>query len=235
MSDEIDTRITPSLHPLNVREIDGYSDETSGILSSTESAFAEAYRQIGKAHDAGEAARADPTLTEAAALVKAQDYADRVLTDVARRFDAAAANLKTIAASIEKELSAPVESRASNSLSAEIRAYVAALPEGERISFVRKAITDDDTRTASAVLGGPAYLSGLNPDMQAVLTRMFHEHHEPLKAKRLKTATLGLDLIGERSGLVFRELEKAVGADPRKVAKFRSAAAKTAKAFAPEA
>ncbi|MBK9009423.1 hypothetical protein [Novosphingobium sp.] len=131
-------------------------------------------------------------------------------------------------------MAAPVESKASNSLSAEIRAYVAALPEGERLSFVRKAISDNDMRTASAVLGGPAYLSGMTADMQSILTRMFHEHHQPLQAKRLKAAKAGLDLIGERAGLVFLQIQKAVGADPQKVARFRAAAANTAKAFAPE-
>lgn len=234
MSDNIDTRITPSLHPINVRELDGYDDETAGILSMTEGAFANAYEQLGKVFDASEAARSDPTLTEAAAVVKAADYGDRVLTGIAQRFDGAAANLKTIIDGIERELSAPVESRASNSLSAEIRSYCKSLPEGERMSFVRKAITDNDARTATAILGAPAYLSGIDAGMQGILTRMFHEHHEPLKAKRLKAAKAGLDLIGERSGLVFSVLSKAIGSDPKKVAKFRSAAAKTAKAFAPE-
>ena len=101
------------------------------------------------------------------------------------------------------------------------------------MSFVTKAIIDNDTRSASAVLGGPAYLSGITTEMQSILTRMYHEHHQPLQAKRLKVAKGALSLIGERSGLIFVNLEKAVGADPRKIAKFRNAAAKTAKAFAP--
>lgn len=234
MSESIDTRITPALHPINVRELDGYSDETAGILAMTESAFAHTYEQLKKVFDASEAVRAVPTLTEAAAAIKAQDYADKAFTGMAQRFDAAAANLKTIVASIETDLTAPVESKASSTLSAEIRSYVAKLPDGERMSFVRKAITDGDARTATAILGAPSYLSGLTPDMQAVLTRMFHEHHEPIKSKRLKAAQAGLDLIGERSGLIFRVLEKAVGADPKKVARYRAAAAKTAKAFAPD-
>lgn len=79
MSDNIDTRITPSLHPINVRELDGYDDETASILSMTEGAFANAYEQLGRVFDAAEAVRADPTLTEAAAVVKAADYSDKVL------------------------------------------------------------------------------------------------------------------------------------------------------------
>jgi len=233
MSENIDVRVTPSLHPINVREIDGYDDETSTLLGPTESAFAHAYEELAKVHDASEIVRAAPTLTEAAALVKAQDFADRALTCIAKRFDSAVANLNVVIGSIEQDLSAPVESRASNSLSAEIRAHCKALPDGERMSFVTKAIKDGDTRTASAVLAGTAYLSGITSDMQSVLTRLFPEHDPPSQAKRLKAAKGALALIGERAGLVFSQLESAVGADPRKVARFRAAAAKTAKAFAP--
>lgn len=235
MSDNIDTRVTPSLHPLNVREIDGYDDETATLLGPTETAFAHAYEQLGKVFDASAIVRADPTLTEAAAVAKAADFADRTFTGIAKRFDSAAANLNVVIAGIEKELSAPVESNASSTLSAEIRAYCKSLPQGERMSFVTKAIKDGDTRTASAILGGPAYLSGLESEMQSVLIRMFHEHHQPLMAKRLRAAKGALALIGERSGHVFTVLQQAVGADPHKVARIRAAAAKTAKAFAPEA
>ncbi|MGY6551812.1 MAG: hypothetical protein ACXIT4_07935 [Erythrobacter sp.] len=235
MSANIDTRISPALHPVNVQKLDGYSEETAGILAMTESAFAHAYEQLAKVFDVGDTVRADPTLTEAAAVLKIADYADKAFVGIAQRFDAATANLKTIVASIESNLTAPVESRASNTLSAEIRAYCKSLPDGERMSFVVKAIKDNDTRSATAVLGAPAYLSGLTNDMQAVLTRQFHETHEPLKAKRLKAAKAGLDLIGERGGLVFSVIQKAVKADPQKVAKLRAAAAKTAKALALDA
>ena len=233
MSESIDTRITPALHPINVQKLESYSDETAGILAKAECAFAHAYEQLAKMFDASEAVRADPTLTEAAAVLRIADYGDKAFIGMAKRFDDAAANLKTIVAGIETELTAPVESKASSTLSAEIRAYCKALPDGERLAFVRKAITDGDIRSASAVLGAPAYLSGLTSDMQAVLTRQFHEHSNPLQAKRLKAAQAGLDLIGERAGLVFSMIQRAIGTDPKKVARYRAAAAKTAKALAP--
>lgn len=233
MSESIDTRITPALHPINVRELDDYSEETTGVLARTESAFAYAYELLGKMFDASEAVRADPTLTEAAAVLRIADYGDKAFAGMAQRFDDAAANLKTIVASIETELTAPVESKASSTLSAEIRSYVAKLPDGERMSFVMKAIKDDDARTASAILGAPSYLSGLTSDMQAVLTRQFHEHSNPLQAKRLKAAQAGLELIGGRANLVFSMIQRAIATDPKKVARYRAAAAKTAKAFAP--
>ena len=35
----------------------------------------------------------------------------------------------------------------------------------ERMAFVQAAITDGDIRSATAVLGAPAYLSGLDHDL----------------------------------------------------------------------
>jgi hypothetical protein len=57
--------------------------------------------------------------------------------------------------------------------------------------------------------------------MQAVLTRMFHARTNPLKEKRLMAAKAGLELIEKRQGLVFSELEKAIGAKPHKIAQIR--------------
>lgn len=64
---------------------------------------------------------------------------------------------------------------------------------------------------ATAILGAPSYLSGFDRDLQSTLTRMYHEHHEPVKAKRLRAAQAGLELIENRGGLVHTQLAKAIG------------------------
>lgn len=231
MSEEVDTRVTLSLHPRNVRELDSYDEETATILGPTETAFSEAYDGIGKVHDARDAASRNPTWNEAHQLIEVDGFAQKQFGHIAARFDNVAINLNKIVSSIETDLAAPIQSQSSQTLSGEIRSYVANLPDGKRMAFVQQAITDNDTRTASAVLGGPAYLSGITPDMQSVLTRIYHEHHEPLKAKRLRAAQGALSLIGERAGLVFSQLEKAVGAPPHKIAKLRAAKSAAEKHF----
>lgn len=209
-----------------MRELDGYDVDTASILAPAETAFSEAYHGIASVHEARAKAATNPTWNEAQQLIQTQDYSDKVFDSVAKRFDAVTATLHTIVQGIEAELSAPIEVKAAHSLATEIRAHVKGLPTGERMTFVQKAIIDGDRRTAESILGAPAYLSGITSEMQAVLTRFFHEHHNPLQAKRLKAAKAGLALIGERSGLVFSQLSLAVGGDPHTVAKLR--AAKTA-------
>ena len=211
MSEEIDTRVAPDLHPGNVKALDCYDEDTETILGPTVAAFTEAYIGIAKVHDAKEKARTNPTWNEARQLIETDAFGQKVFAQVAKRFDSTAANLKTVIGGIEKEFSVPIESKASGTIAAEIRAHAKGLTTGERMKFVQSAIKDGDQRTATAILGAPAYLSGLDRGMQTTLTRIYHEHHEPMKAKRLRAAQAGLDLIENRGGLVHTQLEKAIG------------------------
>ena len=232
MSDNIDTRVTPSLHPDNVKQIDGYGDDTAHLLAAAETAFSEAYIAIGKVHDARALAAKDPTMNEAAQLITVDDYAQKQFNRVARQFDRVLQDLNKGIASIEVELTAPVEAKASHGVAGEIRAYVKGLPSDERMTFIQQAIRDSDQRTATAILGAPAYLSGMDANMQGILTRMYHEHHAPDKARRVKAMRGAADLLGERGGLLFAEVEKAVGGRPDKIAKLRAAKTASEKHFA---
>jgi len=211
MSEEIDTRVAPDLHPGNVKALDVYDEDTETILGPTVAAFTEAYTGIAKVHDAKEKAATNPTWNEARQLIETDAFGQKVFAQIAKRFDSAAANLKTVIEGFEKEFSVPIESKAAGTIAQEIRAHVKGLTTGERMKFVQAAIKDGDQRTATAILGAPSYLSGLDRDTQTVLTRMYHEHHEPVKAKRLRAARAGLEMIGNRGGLVHTQLAKAIG------------------------
>ena len=99
------------------------------------------------------------------------------------------------------------------------------------MGFVQSAIESGDHMTVSAVLGAPAYLSGITPDMQRTLTRMYREKHSPVEAKRLRAMEAARDLIMRNSAPLFAELEKAVGAPMHKVQALREAKNKADKAF----
>lgn len=63
------------------------------------------------------------------------------------------------------------------------------------------------------------------------MLKLYHEKANPRAAKQLRAAKAGLELIGERGGLVFGEMEKAVGAKQAKVQKLRAAKAAAEKSF----
>lgn len=239
MSEEIenvDTRVSPSLHPRNVQEVEGYDSETASIFDLTYAAFDEAYNGVAAVHDARAKAAANDVWTEAQQILETSDYAAKHIDRIARKFDLASSNLKSVIAGLERDLSEPIDASSYGVIAGEIRAHVKAMDQGERMGFVMKLIKDGDKRSAQAILGGPAFLSGLDTEIQMTLTKMFHAHHEPLKAKRLKAANGALELLQKRGGLLFTQMEKAVGASPAKIANIRAKKAAAAAAFTlPEA
>lgn len=231
MSEGIDARVTPSLHPDNVKEVDGYDEQTAPYVSLAETAFSEAYIGIGQVHTAREQANTNPTWNDAQRVIHTQEFAEKVFSRIARRMDGAMASLDKGIAALEAQLSAPVTSVAAQGVAVEIRAHVKALPTNKRLSFIQSALAAGDAVTVSSVLGAPSYLSGLDAGLQAALLRQWHERNSPEVAQRLKAMKGARDLITNRGGLVFRELEKAVGAPPDKVKALREAKTAAEKAF----
>jgi len=231
MSEEVDTRITPSLHPLNIRELEDYGDDTAPYLGQSETALSTAYLGFQDIHAAREAAAKDPTLNPAAQAIKTDDYARRVFGKITQSFDSASANLDRTITALEQQLTAPIESKASHGISAEIRAFVKGLDTGERMSFLQKAIERGDIQSASSVLGAPAYLSGLDADMQATFVRLYHERMSPREAKQVRAMKAAKALIEDRGPLLFKELEKSVGMPLARVHALRAAKTESERAF----
>jgi hypothetical protein len=231
MSTPVSTKVTPALHPDNVTQVDGYDEETAPVLAPTLTAFDEAYQGIQQVHAAREKAKSNPTWNEAMQIIHTQQLADKVLARVAKAMDGTRAALEKGIAHLEKELSQPVESRASHPIAQEIRAHIKSLPAGQRMPFIKEAIEADDHDTAQAALGTVSYLSGIDAKTQAILTRIYHEKASPLLAKRLKAMSGAKALIEERGGLVFGELEKAVGVSSHKVKQLRDAKDAAEQAF----
>ena len=231
MSDGIDVRVTPSLHPDNVDQLEGFNEETAPYLATTKTAFSEAYQGIAQVLDARAAAAKNPAWNDASQLIMTQEFADKVFARIARSMDGAKAALDKGIAFIEGELAAPVTAKAAASVAAEIRSFVKAMPNGERISFIQRAIAEGDETTVSSLLGAPSYLSGLDASMASIFLRAWHERNSPALAQRLKAMSGARDLILNRGGLVHSELTKAIGASPHKIAALRAAKSKAEKAF----
>jgi hypothetical protein len=228
---QIDSRVTASLHPGVVDALDPDGVE-AGVLAPTRAAFALAYNAISKMHTARAVASKDPTMTEATMTIAVADMGDRLMDKVTREFDSVRANLVKGIDALEASLRRPVEVQGAASVSAEIRAHIARMAPGERMEFLRKRIQAGDTITASAALGAPGYLSGIEDEVQTVLTRMFHERNSPDTARRLKAMQAARDLIEGNAPLTFKERDKAVGKHPGQVKLLRDAHAKTRAALA---
>ncbi len=231
MTENVDPRITPSLHPDNIKAIDGYDDDTAPFLAPAMTAFSGAYEGIRATWVAREAAAKNPAWNEASQIIQTDEFAQKQFARIAKGFDSVRGSLDKSVGEIERQLSAPLESRAAQSVAGEIREYVKNLPSDKRQVFLKEHIDAGDVVTASSVLGAPSYLSGLDAKLQQTLTRMWHERQAPALAKRLKAMHAAKEMIEKRAGLVFVELEKVVGVPPHKAKALRDAKTNAEKAF----
>lgn len=209
---DVDTRITPALHPDNIASLDGYSEATAPLVADAAEALTAAYSYLGSIHDVRAAAFADPTLTKEAALLKADDHAQAKLAGVTRKFDATVARFGTTIASLEADLSASVKEQAGKMVSGEVRALMKA--SDNRIPLLEQALADKDDEVLSAVLGAPPMLSGLTREVHAVFLRKYNEQRKPETVKRLRALTSAKTYLERTGGLVLKEMVKAVGGLP---------------------
>lgn len=216
MPEQVDERVSLSFHPETFTALDGYDEDSAKFIGDAVSAFNDAYVTIGKVHDARAFADRNPTWTDEQRILEVSKAAAKQQDRLLRRMDVALASATKAAEHIERELSVPVESKASLGIAAEIRAHAKALKSGQ-MDFVRGLIEAGDDLSVSAVLGGPSYLSGLTDDMRTVLTRMWHERQNPALVQRLTLLRATAEKIERDGPLVFREMEKAIGAKATRV------------------
>jgi len=231
MTDNVDARITPSLHPDNVLTIDGYDEQTAPYLAPTMTAFSSAYEGIRAVNEAREKAKTNPTWNEAMQIIHTDDFAQKHLARITKSFDVTRSNLEKGIAMLEQQLTTPIESKAAQSISAEIRSYAKNLPTEQRHKFIQEAIDAGDEKTVSSLLGAPPYLSGLDANFQQLYVRFWHERTSPDLARRLKAMKGAKQMIEDRAGLVFESMTRAVGAPPHKAAALRKAKTEAEQAF----
>jgi len=134
MSDEMDTRISPTLHPGIAGEIADYDEDTRPLLGQTETAVDEAFKALQSIHDAKAGAAKNPTLNEYAQLVAVDTHATKVMSKVYASWSRAVDVLNANITKLDKELNAPVEQRATASMASEIRSFFRGLKsDGARI------------------------------------------------------------------------------------------------------
>ncbi|WP_293875808.1 hypothetical protein [Sphingomonas sp. UBA978] len=212
MSDQIDTRISPTLHPGIAGEIADYDDDTRPLLGATETVVHEAYQALQSIHDAKAGAAKNPTLNEYAQLVAFDTHATKVMNKVYGSWSRTVDTLNANITKLEGELNAPVEQRATQSMASEIRAHFKGLKtDGERMGALRKAIENGDAVTVTAVLGGRPYLSGLEPDLHAEFLHDWHNAQRPVEAKKLRAMKAAADLLNNRYKLLTKAVTEAVG------------------------
>jgi hypothetical protein len=222
---------TPSLDPRNIEAIEGVDEKTIGYVRCAIDAFGTVHSSLQRLSDAREQVKKDSSKTQANQILIVAAEAGKLMDRSTRAFDSARTRLIDGIRSIDDSLSGPLVTKSDNSLSAEVRAFCRNLPAGEREKFISDAVKRKDLTTLQAVLGGPAYLSGLSPQMQQIHTRQYRELTTPDLVVRLEVMRKALDLIEGRAGLIFTEIEKALGAKWEVIQKLRETQSAAAQAL----
>lgn len=221
MSTPIDVRITPALHDENITQLDGYDETTAPLLSPVAEALSDAYITLGKIHDARDAAKKNGAWTEGQQVLNVADAAYKQQQRLLKKMDGLVATLDKQAQHFERELQTPLESKAAIPIAAEIRKHMKDLPTEKRHEFLRQAINEGDAVSASAVLGAPPYLSGIDAGFSKTYTRMWNERMTPELAQKLRAVQSAKAMIEARAPLIHEQVEKAMGADWGTVSELR--------------
>jgi hypothetical protein len=155
-ADELLTRPSPSFDPRVITAMDGYNDETKGLVSGIVAAVEGLQSAVTEVIAAREGVALDPTLNEAAQVLKVADFSQRVFDKATARFDAAYKALHTAGEVFEAELRKPVAYAATGAFTAEVRAHVRSLSSDERMRFLTEAVDRKDMVALGAVLGAPS-------------------------------------------------------------------------------
>jgi hypothetical protein len=116
----------------------------------------------------------DPTMTPEAQFLDIERRAQSGLDDNAKKVGSARVALENRTAAVENDIQSRMELSESDH-AGEIRAHVLKMDDGERVTFVHKAIEAGDKETVGAILKAPAYLSGLEAKQHSALMDAYRE------------------------------------------------------------
>lgn len=225
MSIAVNSEISPALHPAVIE-----GAESDPVLQQVQHAFQANYTDLASVHNARLAATNNPLLTKEAATLKVSAMAEKVQVKINKRFDHAASLLQGSIEGLNAQLAQPIADTSPGGVSAEIRAHVKAMNFEERSKFLHQAVAEQDLQTLRAVLGSPAYLSGMDKSTQAAFTHQFNSRRDPqtvARLERLRKAEMRLNAVG----VIHTQLEKAIGATWAEIGNLKSQQRKLDQAF----
>ena len=222
-TNEVKRNVSPTLHPANITGIPGY-EEHKGYVVHSVTALDSAYQSIDAVIVAKRKLAIDESRTPKARIVEVAQLAEKYSTKLQKLFESSWDKLHAGINHIDKQLSEPMEQQAgTGTINGEIRAHAKALKTDERNKLIANALQSGDSKTVAAILGAPAYLSGLHDVEQERYTRMYHEATNPDLTKRLEVMKQAKEKLEQARPVIFKELERAVGASKFEIEKLKAA------------
>lgn len=231
MTTKIYPNVSPSLNPATVAHIDGY-DNCADLCSGAIRAFEFASDFLQRTHQARIDLKGNPLVSPDEAIIKLDDISGKNFSKSHSMFYECRQSTEALIKTYQSELTKPMVQQANADLvNTEIRAHFKFLKPEDRREQLMAAINSIDTKTASAILGAPPYLSGLTQAETDAYTLSYHQKSNPAIYGKLRTMKKVLEIVEHRHGLLQTEFNKAIGAEPAKVNYLREQQSKASAAF----
>lgn len=186
--------------------LEGYGCE---IAVSAMTALQEVTKKVVEAR---EAYKAEGIKHDAEQVLDVFDLHSKLAPVATRKVDAANRALDSAIAHHEGELRKAIRDGATGPFAAEIRTMLRSMPLGERQSFVMEAIARGDAAAIGAVLGAPAYLTGMTPEMAQAFTERANVAREPRLAAQLSLLKHAQAKLDAAASVFVRSTDNMIGA-----------------------
>lgn len=199
----------PTYQAENITSLEGYDEHGAG-LSLAVSAFEAMNAAVASIIEARRKSDLDPTLhNEKAKVLKVSLYSDKLTETALKQADAAHRTIQAQIKVVQGELQRAVEASTTSQLATEIRAHCKSQPSA--VQFVSQLIASRDARSVSAVLGAPAFLSGLTEEMKTALTHKWNAERDPTLTGKLSLLEKASERLERAGALLPATMERAMG------------------------
>lgn len=190
-------KITELPTSLAERRFDSF-DETDPVIKDIVSVQSRMRSRLSKIMQVHELRMGNAIEAPLANLKASKSHAERELVQVLPMVDRQREQTNAAIAHLEKEID---ESLADGAIkwqfAHEARQHVKQLTNNDREKFVENALRNGDRKAAAAVLGVPAYLSGLNESAYKLFQHRYRSECFPKSAARIKSLRQAQDILDE--------------------------------------
>ncbi len=205
-------RPSPAFDARVIAALPDYDEETRPYVGLAETALDQCRISLERVIAARQGSLMRPDWNEAMQVLNVAVEADKHSKAATDALTKAHHGLTQSIKQTEDMLRTPINTGANTPVAVEIRAYMRGLKSEERGKAMHAAVQKGDMTTLSAVLGGPAYLSGLSDEMQGEYLRQHHLVRDPAAAKRLALMRAALEKVEAINVAMWQSsVEQAMG------------------------
>jgi hypothetical protein len=209
ISPSIDERIVEQHQP---RSVGGQAADPDPLVTALAGAVRVARDSAQSVVDLAKAAYQDASIPRAAAALQVRDSAIQRGTNVGKKFDSAISSVQQTIADIDKATAAPPAPReaADIALASEIRSSLKSMSREERKKAISAAFESDNMAVISAILNGPAFLTGMtDSDVELIHRAKYRKTKFPDQMARRERLAKALAAANTAGGAFVKLVKQA--------------------------